>query len=68
MDELTRRALARVPMTESAIRDIYGDTNGHFYTESAGEVVRALCESHERLRYELEGAEKLLREAEGGKP
>lgn len=66
MTELERRALARLPMTPEEVGRIYAEYKP---TSEAGwrllifRVVRDLCESHERLRAELEGAEQLLREA-----
>jgi len=56
---LQKNALARVPMAEEAVERIYQNDRG-IHTE----VLKALCESHERLRAELQGAEVLLADAE----
>jgi hypothetical protein len=59
MTTLERRALARVPLTKAEVEAIYAD-----YPPLAGlkfvRVIRLLCESHERLRAELAGAEELI--------
>ncbi len=57
MDELKRRALARLPMTEGDVKIMYA---------VGTPPMKALCESHERLRAELEGTTALLRDAEAG--
>lgn len=51
MTPLTRAALARLPLPASAVEDIYRNPNAS---------IRSLCESHERLRAELQGAEAML--------
>lgn len=61
MDELKRRALARLPMSPAGVREAYAATG---CPPHARRVVRELCESHERLRAELEGTAALLRDAE----
>lgn len=60
MDELQRRALARLPMTEGDVRITYAGE----YSPWPRAVVQKLCESHERLRAELDGTTTLLRDAE----
>jgi hypothetical protein len=55
MDELKRRALARLPMTAGDVRIMYA---------VGTPPMKSLCESHERLRAELEGTTALLRDAE----
>ena len=55
MDELQRRALARLPMTEGDVKIMYA---------VGTPPMKSLCESHERLRAELEGTAALLRDAE----
>ncbi len=57
MNQLHRNALASVPMTEEHVEQIYA-------AYPANRVIRHLCESHERLRAELEGSEILRDEAE----
>lgn len=56
MTDLQRRSLRYVPLTKETVQSFYDGT--HSGTEK--ECLRALCESHERLRAELEGAEILL--------
>lgn len=56
MHPLTRAALARTAMTVDEVRDLYA--------ASVQPTVRNLCESHERLRAELAGAEVLLADLE----
>lgn len=60
MTELQRRALARLPMSEAAVEAAYN----RLYRPQDDPVpflagVRALCESHERLRAELVGLQVL---------
>lgn len=57
MDELQRRALARLPLSAEEMRFVY-------VLARRSETWKALCESHERLRAELEGTTALLRDAE----
>lgn len=58
MTLLQRNALASVPLTEATVQSFYdGSRSG-----TAEQCLRALCESHERLRAELQGAELLLAE------
>lgn len=57
---LKHMALGRVAMTEKTVEDIYtGRSSG-----SERQQLRALCESHERLRAELQGAEILLEQSQ----
>lgn len=58
MTPLTRRALARLALTTAEVERLYklpvhpaADTHA---------AVKALCESHERLRAELDGAAAML--------
>lgn len=60
MTELHRKALARLALSEQAVQSLYDGT----YSDAAGRRLRDLCESHERLRAELKGAELLLAENE----
>lgn len=62
MTRLRRRALARLPLTETQVIAIY-DTATAGAAVGNGNVT-ALCESHERLRAELQGAEVLIKDAE----
>lgn len=64
MTDLTRRALGRVPLTEQEVADWYEWAKAWASRDSAGSraAVKVLCESHERLRVELQGAELLLEE------
>lgn len=57
MNQLQRRALARLPFKVATVEAFYNDVYGG---ETARRCLKALCESHERLRMELEGAELLL--------
>lgn len=57
MTDLDRRALATVALAREKVEDFYA--NAHDWGEAA---INALCESHERLRMELQGAEALLAE------
>ena len=57
MNTLRWRALARLPMTEATVRDVY---EGRGSLGPPGAYAKGLCESHERLRAELQGAECLL--------
>ena len=57
MTPLTRAALATVPLKPDVVQHLH-DCAHSIATSS----VKALCVSHERLRMELEGAEKLLAE------
>lgn len=58
MTDLTRRALATVPLSCETVEDFFdGSASG-----STKECLRALCISHERLRSELQGAEILIAE------
>jgi hypothetical protein len=52
MDSLKRNALVSLPMSEQEVLASYRRT--------AGVLMRRLCESHERLREELRGAEFML--------
>ncbi len=55
MTPLQRAAVARTPLTDESVEALYKSFNVHGYaTMDAGEL-RKLCESHERLRNELEG-------------
>lgn len=54
--ELQRRAMLTVPLSAETVLSFYdGSRSG-----TAEECFRALCESHERLRMESEGAQTLL--------
>ena len=55
MTRLRRNALARLAMDEPEVAKVYADNHD-------SKVVRDLCESHERLRAELQGAEVMLDE------
>lgn len=57
MDELQRRALARLPLSADEIRFTYT-------LARRSETWKTVCESHERLRAELDGTATLLRDAE----
>ena len=56
MNQLQQRSLANVPLTEETVLSFYDGS--HSGTEK--QCLRALCESHERLRAELQGAEVML--------
>lgn len=67
MTKLNRNALGRTALTVGDIAAIYADTIAPDVTAECWEtarVARRLCESHERLRAELQGCEVLLTEAE----
>lgn len=53
MNQLTSRALATVPLTAETVQSFYDGTR----SGTAEQCLKALCESHERLRAELEGSE-----------
>ena len=56
MTTLHRNALATLPLSVSDVEDIY---------KKARQIpVQKICESHERLRLEMEGSELLLSDAE----
>ena len=55
MTPLQRNALACKPMTEAEVESIYADCS------NAG---KRMCESHERLRVELQGAEAIIADYE----
>lgn len=65
MTKLQSRALARTPLAEEYVHRLYDE---YAPTSAMGErllifkVIRDLCESHERLRAELQGAEEMLKE------
>ena len=67
MSKLSQRCLGYVPLTVETVESFYDGTR----SASAERCLLALCESHERLRAELQGAEILLEEdrlkAEAGK-
>ena len=60
MTNLQRAALGRLPLTEATVASFYDGT----HAGSAAQCLKALCESHERLRAELEGMEVILADAE----
>ncbi len=53
MNELRRKALASLPLTESQVETIY--VAPHMMP-----AIKRLCESHERLRAELAGASAVI--------
>lgn len=55
MTELEKRALVRPPLSYEAVESVW---------LNSGKEVMKLCESHERLRAELEGSESLRADAE----
>lgn len=62
MTELQRRALASLVLPADAVDRMYNRcTQGHGHPD---DTVRALCESHERLRAELTGLQVLYDEAQ----
>lgn len=58
MTDLQRRALARLPMTEAEVSEIYRRSK----RDRTGEI-SSLCESHERLRAECQGLQSLYDDA-----
>ena len=64
MTKLQKAALARVPFTYDTVEDFWNGS--HFWT--AEKCLKLLCESHERLRMELEGVEKMLSEEPQDEP
>lgn len=66
MTALQRRSLARAVLSAEDVHRLYAE---YTPTSEAGakllifRVIRDLCESHERLRAELQGAEMLLDDA-----
>lgn len=60
MSKLQQRALGRVALSKETVESFYdGSRSG-----TAEQCLKALCESHERLRAELEGADLLLDEVD----
>ena len=60
MTTLEKRALARPPLSYETVESFWdGSRSG-----TAEQCLKALCESHERLRAELEGSEILRADAE----
>ena len=59
MTELQRRAQVRLPMSEAEVQVAY---TTHYIPETV-QVIGQLCESHERLRAELQGLQVLHNEA-----
>ncbi len=57
MTNLTRDALACVPLPEETVRGFYDRSRS---CEISERNLKALCASHERLRAELQGAEILI--------
>jgi len=57
---LQRRALAITPLSAETVQSFYDGTR----SGTAEQCLKSLCESHERLRAELQGAEVLLKDAE----
>lgn len=58
MTNLERKALARVPLTRGEVETAYLTSSQWNYPMS--KIIADLCESHERLRMELAGAEELI--------
>ena len=61
MTLLYKNSLARVPMTEEEVLEIYKKIGINRFADKAKQK---LCESHERLRAELDGAMSRVRELE----
>jgi len=60
---LDRKALASLPLTADEVAGIYAVYPPPIAdTSRLVSVIRRLCESHERLRAELKGAEAMLAE------
>jgi hypothetical protein len=59
MTRLHRMALMRLPLSKETVEYFYENTS---LSGKSSECIKTLCESHERLRSELEGAELLLEE------
>jgi hypothetical protein len=55
-----RNALGRLPFTKETVESFYDGT----HSGTVLECLRALCESHERLRAELQGAELIRAQLE----
>lgn len=64
MTQLQRRALARTGLDAADVHRIYADHIPTVDGQQLYQLICDLCESHERLRSELQGAEQLLAEAE----
>lgn len=65
MTPLHRKAFARLPLPEADVESLYAVWDIAAYPRgSAIDAVRLLCESHERLRLELDGAGVLLADAD----
>lgn len=61
MNQLRRRALARLARTAAEVQNLYD--GGCPLGTPINNCLRDLCESHERLRAELQGAKVLLKDA-----
>jgi hypothetical protein len=60
MTGLKRNALLRLPLSENTVESFYdGSRSG-----TAEQRLHALCESHERLRAELQGTELMMADLE----
>lgn len=60
MHQLHRQAMASVPLSKETVQSFYDGTR----FGATEQCLKALCESHERLRAELEGSELLRQDAE----
>ena len=59
MTKLEQAALTTIPLFAAVVEEMYGDCR---FDITKRECIKALCESHERLRMELAGAEKIIAE------
>jgi hypothetical protein len=67
MTDLERRALARLPLTPAEVQAIDADNDPARYPSlKFVRTLRRLCESHERLRMELQGAESVIEDLQRG--
>lgn len=66
MTRLQERALARTPIPTKDVEGVYVGLRSKMATEQARDLgyLAELCESHERLRAELEGCDVLLKASE----
>lgn len=66
MARLQERALARTPIPTKDVEGVYVGLRSKMATEQARDLgyLAELCESHERLRAELEGCDVLLKASE----
>ena len=64
MKQLIKNALARSPVSETDVEEIWSRVKARGTQSLTISTIRILCESHERLRAEVAGAQILIAELE----